>query len=350
MNIKELNTSEEARKNSVKLFEIKNDGGTTVQITNIGATITRLETKDKSGKPANIVLGFDDPMTYLSTQYTENCVFFGATAGRFANRIANGQFEVNGKKYKLRINNGNHHLHGGPKGFHQKIWEPRIEDSDAGQILIMKLHSPDNDEGYPGNLDVEVRFYLTNENELIIDYSAKSDAATPVNLTNHSYFNLSGKNTDILNHEVMIFADEYTPKKDDIPIGDIISTKDTPFDFKDFHKVGERLNHLPKDAYDHNMVIQGSEGDLRRAAVAKEKGSGRILEIYTTMPGMQFYSGYHLDGSYENSERKFDRFGGMCFETQYFPDSPNHPSFPSCIVTPEKPFSHTTVFKFDTEQ
>jgi len=350
MNIKELNVSTEARKNSVKLFEIKNDEGTTIHITNAGAAITRIETKDKKGELANIVLGFDDPMQYVAPNYLENCVFLGATIGRFANRMAKGQFELNGKKYKLRINNGDHHLHGGPTGFHSKIWEPIIEDTDAGQVLIMRLNSPDNDEGYPGNLKVEVRFYLSNENELIINYDAKSDAATPVNLTNHSYFNLSGRDRDILEHEVLIYSDEYTPKKNDVPIGEIISTKNTPFDFKEFHKVGERLKHLPDDAYDHNLVIQGNEGDLRRAAIAKENESGRIMEIYTTMPGMQFYSGYHLDGSYKNAERKFDRFSAMCFETQYFPDAPNHPSFPSCIVTPEKPYSHTTVFKFDTEK
>ncbi len=349
MNIKELNVSNNARNKSVKLFEIKNDSGTTIQITNIGATITRLETKDKNGELANIVLGFDDPMEYISNQYLGNCVFFGATVGRFANRIAKGHFDLNGKKYKLKVNNGNNHLHGGPTGFHSRIWEPKIEDTDAGQVLIMSLNSPDNDEGYPGNLEVEVRFFLSNENELIIDYNAKSDAATPVNLTNHSYFNLSGKDTNILNHEVMIMADEYTPKKDDIPIGDIISTKDTPFDFREFHKIGERLNHLPQDAYDHNLVVNGEEGDLRRAAIARENESGRTLEVFTTMPGMQFYSGYHLDGTYKNSERNFERFGGFCFETQYFPDSPNHPSFPSCIVTPEKPYNHTTVFKFDTK-
>ncbi|WP_010664714.1 aldose epimerase family protein [Marinilabilia salmonicolor] len=349
MNIKEHNVSNEAQKHSVKLFELTNDEGTTIYITNAGAAITRIETKDKDGKFANIVLGFDDPMQYLAKNYLDNCVFLGATVGRFANRIARGQFELNGKKYKLRINNGNHHLHGGPTGFHSRIWSPKIEDTDAGQVLIMRLKSPDNDEGYPGNLDVEVRFYLSNENELIIDYNASSDAATPVNLTNHSYFNLSGDKSNILEHDVMIFSDDYTPRKDDVPIGEIISTKGTPFDFKEFHKVGERLNHLPKDAYDHNLVISGNEGDLRRAAIAKESRSGRLMEVYTTMPGMQFYSGYHLDGSYENAERKFDRFSAMCFETQYFPDSPNHPSFPSCIVTPEKPYSHTTIFKFGVE-
>lgn len=333
----------------IKLFKLTNPNGTVIKITNIGATITSIQTKDRDGKLSETVLGFDKPEEYLSEEYLKNCVYLGATVGRFANRIAKGKFELNGKTYKLNQNNGHHHLHGGPKGFHQKIWEARIEDTDAGQTLVMNLTSPDKEEGYPGNLEVEVRFFLSNENELIIDYHANSDAPTPVNLTNHSYFNLSGKDTDILDHEVMIFADEYTPKQDDVPIGDIVPTKDTPFDFQEFHKVGERFNHLPREGYDHNLVINGDEGDLRRAAVVKDPHSGRILEVYTTMPGMQFYTGYFLDGTYGNSDKKFVPFSGMCFETQYFPDSPNHPAFPSCIVTPENPFVHTTVFKFNAE-
>ncbi|PWD97587.1 aldose epimerase family protein [Marinilabilia rubra] len=333
----------------VRLFKLTNGEETEVTITNIGATITSIKTKDKEGNLSDIVLGFDTPEEYISKEYLGNCIFLGATVGRFANRISKGKFELDGKTYKLRKNNGNNHLHGGPTGFHQKIWNARIEDTDAGQTLVMTLTSPDKEEGYPGKVEVEVRFFLSNENELIIDYNAQSDTPTPVNLTNHSYFNLSGKVTDILNHEVMIFADEYTPKIDDIPIGDIVPTKDTPFDFQDFRKVGERLNHLPEEAYDHNLVISGDEGDLRRAAIAKEPESGRTLEVYTTLPGMQFYTGYFLDGTYGNSKRKFDQFSGMCFETQYFPDSPNHKAFPSCIVTPDNPFNHTTVFKFTVE-
>ncbi len=349
MKIKEIKDPK-SQDNSVKLFELKNNSGTTIRITNAGATIMSIETKDKNANFSNIVLGFDHPDDYLSDEYLNNCVFLGSTIGRFANRIAKGKFELNGKTYKLRINNGHNHLHGGPTGFHQKIWNAEIEETNAGQTLIMRLTSPDNDEGYPGRLDVEIRFYLSDDNELIIDYDAKSDAPTPVNLTNHSYFNLSGQNSDILSHEVMIFADEYTPKDNDIPTGDIVPTKETPFDFNEFHKVDERFEHLPADAYDHNLVIKGDEGDLRRAAIAKDESSGRLMEIYTTMPGMQFYSGAHLDGRFGNSQRKFTPFAGMCFETQYFPDSPNHPAFPSCIVTPEKPFRHTTVFKFGVEE
>jgi aldose 1-epimerase len=334
---------------NVKLFELKNEQGTSVKITNIGATIVGIETKDKNANFSNIVLGFDNPEAYISQQYLNNCCYLGSTIGRFANRIARGKFNLNGKTYHLAVNNGNNHLHGGPTGFHQKIWTTDIEQAEAGETLVMRHTSPDNDEGFPGQVGVEVRFYLSSENELIINYEAKSDASTPVNLTNHSYFNLSGKDTDILSHEVMLFADEYTPKEDNIPTGDTITTKNTPFDFKEFHKVGERLHQLPKDAYDHNLVLNGKDGELKRAAVAKDPESGRALEVYTTLPGIQFYSGYNLDGQFGNKEKKFDRFGGLCFETQYFPDSPNHPTFPSCITTPENPFRHTTVFKFTIE-
>jgi aldose 1-epimerase len=345
MKIQEI-TSPNIRNKAIKLYELKNAGSTSIRITNAGAAITSIETKDKNANFSNIVLGFDNPEEYLAKNYLENCTFLGATIGRFANRIAKGRFTLNGKSYTLNVNNGNNHLHGGPTGYHQKIWGSRIENTDAGQTLVMELSSPDGEEGYPGKVDVKVKFRLTNENELIINYQAKSDRPTPVNLTNHSYFNLSGKNTDILNHEVMIFADAYTPKNDDIPTGEIASIKGTPYDFKEFHKISERFSDLPYDAYDHNMVINGNEGDLRRASIAKDPESGRFLEVYTTMPGMQFYTGYHLDGTSGNSQRKFDRFAGMCFETQYFPDSPNQPDFPSCIVTPEKPLNHTTVFKF----
>ncbi|MGQ1890478.1 aldose epimerase family protein [Thermophagus sp. OGC60D27] len=336
----------DSNNNYIKLFELKNSLGTTVQITNAGACITSIKTEDKNANFSDIVLGFDHPEEYLNPDYLNNCVFLGATVGRFANRIAKGKFELEGKAFNLKTNNGENHLHGGPTGFHSRIWEPRINKTSSKDMLVMTLTSPDNDEGYPGTLKVEVTFFLTNENELIINYKAESDAPTPVNLTNHSYFNLSGKETDILDHEVMIFSDKYTPKKGDIPTGEIAPTQDTPFDFKDFHKVGERLNELLDDAYDHNMIINGEEGELRRAALVREPDSGRTLEVFTTMPGMQFYIGRFLDGTYRNGTRMFDKFAGMCFETQYFPDSPNWPAFPSCIFGPERPYRHTTVFKF----
>lgn len=344
MNIEESKI-ENSKNLSVSLYTLKNKRGTSVKITNIGATITSITTPDKNGTIEEIVLGFDDPMSYLSEEYKNNCVYLGAVAGRFANRIAGGQFSLNGKNYKLAQNNGANHLHGGPEGFHFKLWNAKIE----ADTLVLTLLSPDNDEGYPGNLEVKVSYRLNDDNELIIDYKASTDKATPVNLTNHSYFNLSGKKGNILNHELMIMADHYTPAIDAIPTGEILSVENTPFDFKTFHKIGERMHLLPEKTYDHNMVLNHKEGELSRAAIAKENSSGRILEVFTTLPGMQFYAGYFLDGTHGRGNRKFESLEGFCFETQYFPDSPNKPHFPSCIVSPDKPFNHTTVFKFSTK-
>jgi aldose 1-epimerase len=345
MNIQELKIQNLANP-AIKHFELKNGKGTSVKITNIGATITSIVTPDKNGNPAEISLGFDDPAHYLSKEYLGNCPFLGAVVGRFANRIANGRFTLDGKTYTLATNNGPNHLHGGPAGYFLKIWDSSIE----GDTLVFKLFSPDNDEGYPGNVNVKVSYKLTEENELIIHYFAEADQATPVNLTNHAYFNLSGKKGNILDHEVMILADHYTPAIEAIPTGEIASVKNTPFDFTSFHRIGERIAQLPENTYDHNFALNLKEGELSRAAVAKEAVSGRVLEVFTTLPGMQFYAGYYLDGSHSRSGRKFESFEGFCFETQYFPDSPNKANFPDCITKPGKPFDHTTVFKFSTEQ
>ncbi len=331
----------------IKLFELKNSDGTSVKITNAGATITSIKTRDKNGSIDEITLGFNNPSVYLSDNYLANCPYLGTTAGRFANRIANGKFTVEGNEYILNVNNGKNHLHGGPKGFHSKIWGSEIKGDGDNQKLILSLLSHHMDEGYPGNLTVNISYHLTNQNELVTEYLASSDKATPVNITNHTYFNLNGLNENILKHDVKLFADNYTEKENDIPTGRIVSVKNTPFDFLEFHKIGERLNQLPTDAYDHNYVLNnGNEGILSRAAFVKEPTTGRTLEVFTTLPGMQFYIGYHLDGSYSNNDKKFEKFGGFCLETQYFPDSPNKPDFPNCITKPGNPFKHTTVFKF----
>jgi aldose 1-epimerase len=327
-------------------YELTNNTGTTVKITNIGSTITSITTPNKDGIIEEVTLGFDDPMYYLSDQYINNCPYLGTTAGRFANRIDKGRFDLAGKSYQLATNNGENHLHGGPTGFHQKLWEGVISNDQ----LIMKLESPDNDEGYPGKVNVAITYTLTDEHELIMAYFAETDQATPLNLTNHAYFNLSGQAGDILNHEVMMMADHYTPAIDAIPTGEIASVKDTPFDFTTFHTIGERIKQLPEKTYDHNFVLNHKEGQLERACIAKENASGRILEVFTTLPGMQFYAGYFLDGSHARGTRKFNSFEGFCLETQYFPDAPNKPQFPDAIATPEKPFRHTTIYKFSTEQ
>jgi aldose 1-epimerase len=311
----------------VYLYELTNNTGTTVKITNIGSTITSITTPDKDGKIEEITLGFDDPMTYLSDNYKNNCPYLGTTAGRFANRIAKGQFSLLGKTYHLAVNNGENH-----------------------NKLVMKLESPDNDEGYPGKVNVAITYNLTDDHELIMEYLAETDQATPVNLTNHAYFNLSGQPGDILNHEVMMMADQYTPAVDAIPTGEISSVKETPFDFTTFHSIGERIQLLPEKTYDHNFVLNHKEGELARACIVKENASGRILEVFTTLPGIQFYAGYFLDGSHGRGSRKFNSFEGFCMETQYFPDSPNKSHFPDTIATPEKPFKHTTIYKLSIDQ
>lgn len=330
----------------VYIYELTNNTGTTVKITNIGATITSITTPDRDGKIEEVTLGFDDPMTYLSDKYANNCPYFGTTAGRFANRIAKGQFTLSGKTYQLAINDGENHLHGGLAGFHQKLWKGAISNNK----LVMNLESPDNDEGYPGKLNVAITYTLTDDHELILEYLAETTQATPLNLTNHAYFNLTGQPGDILKHEVMMMADNYTPAIDAIPTGEISSVKETPFDFTTFHTIGERIHQLAEKYYDHNFVLNHKEGELTRACIAKENESGRILEVFTTLPGMQFYTGYFLDGSHARGSRKFNSFEGFCMETQYFPDAPNKPQFPDAIATPDKPFRHTTIFKFSTEQ
>lgn len=335
---------------TVSLFELRNSKGTSVKITNAGACITSIVTADKNGQMDEITLGFDDPSFYLSKEYLSNCPYLGTTAGRFANRIAHGRFSIGQKEYTLAVNNGNHHLHGGPTGYHARLWDAELSNDGGNQKLVLSLKSPHLDEGYPGEVLARVSFFLTNDDELILYYHATASEATPINLTNHTYFNLNGLKRDILEQEVMIFANGYTEKQDDIPTGTIVPVKDTPYDFLTFHKIGERLSQLPQDAYDHNFVLNLEEGNLTRAAIARDPESGRTLEVYTTLPGMQFYTGYHLDGSYERGGRRFERFGGFCMETQYFPDSPNKAHFPDCIATPEKPFDHTTVFKFGIEK
>lgn len=330
----------------VYLYKLTNEQGTTVKITNIGATVTSIETPDKNGDVKEITLGFDNPIDYLSASYLSNCPFFGATIGRYANRIAGGKFHLNDKEYTLAKNNGDNHLHGGPTGFSTRIWNSSIKNERGIDKLVMTLESPDMDEGYPGNVFIKVVFTLTNSHELIIDYSATTDQATPLNLTNHTYFNLSGEKSSIMNHELLIFADAYTPVVNGIPTGELKAVKGTPFDFTQLYPIGKRLNQLDEEAYDHNYVLNDKEGELRRVAFVKENDSGRTLEVFTTMPGMQLYTGYYLDGSHKNNGRKFERFEGFCLETQYFPDSPNQLHFPSAISSPSQPFEHTTVYKF----
>ncbi|MBP5366650.1 MAG: galactose mutarotase [Bacteroidales bacterium] len=331
--------------NDVIVYELKNDNGVSVKITNIGATITSIKTPDKNGKTDDIVLGFDDPKTYLDPEYLSCGFFLGATVGRYANRIAFGKFSIDSKNYELETNCGPHHLHGGSNAFYTKFWASDPFSSGKRVGVKMSYVSPNMENGYPGELTVNVVFTLTNDNELIINYQATTDKKTVVNLTNHSYFNLRAKG-DILDTHVVMQADKYTERDDtNIPDGTIESVVGTPLDFKLDHKIGERV-HMFDDGYDHNYVINGNHGTLRAAAEAWDDESGRKLEFFTTEPGFQFYTGHYLNGKYQRNELKFDQYCGFCFEAQHFPDSPNKPQFPSTLLKPGETYTQTTVYKF----
>ena len=334
-----------------ELFSLSNDRGMEVKITNYGGIITAIKVADRDGKVDGVVLGHDALEGYLN-----NSRYFGALIGRYANRIARGRFRLNGAAYSLSQNNGANHLHGGFKGFDKVIWEAGEAAVSDGAALRLSYLSRDREEGYPGNLRVSVTYILTKESELRIEYFAVTDKATIVNLTNHSYFNLAGDGT-VLRHEVMLNSDQFTPVgKELIPTGELRSVTDTPMDFTHFTPIGARINQeydqlILAGGYDHNFVLREAGGDaLTRAATVYERTTGRILDVFTKQPGMQFYSGNFLDGSIVGEGgRVFVKHAGCCFEPQHFPDSPNHPSFPSTVLKPGEQYEQTTVFRFSVE-
>jgi aldose 1-epimerase len=330
----------------IDLYALTNKNGVKARIMTYGATLVSLETPDRNGKFADIVLGFDSLVGYLGAN-----PYFGSTVGRYANRIAQGQFILDGVTYPLAKNNGENHLHGGIKGFDKVVWtaEPVRQEGAVG--IKLGYLSQDGEEGYPGNLSVTVVYTLTEENELRISYRATTDKATPVNLTNHSYFNLAGQgNGDILGHELMLNADSYTPVDEGlIPTGEILPVEGTPMDFRSLRAIGARIAEV-KGGYDHNYVLRGGGGKLELAARVDEPASGRVMEIDTTEPGIQFYTGNFLDGTITGKGGKvYKQHYGFCLETQHFPDSPNKPNFPSTILRPGEEFSSLTVYKFSTK-
>lgn len=330
----------------VHLFILENSNGLKAGIINYGATLVSLEVPDRNGDFDDITLGFDSLEDYL-----EDSPYFGSTVGRYANRIGGAVFTLEGKKYTLAANDGKNHLHGGLKGFDKVLWsaESKIGEDFVG-IEFFYL-SPDGEEGYPGNLSCRVTYKLTAGNELIINYQAETDKPTPVNLTHHSYFNLAGEGRgDILNHELMINADHITPvDKTLIPTGEIMAVENTPWDFTAPRKIGERISEVP-GGYDHNYVLNKETKGVSLAAKVYEPGSGRVMEIHTTEPGLQFYSGNFLDGSITGkSGKKYHQHSGFCLEPQHFPDSPNKPQFTSTILKPGETYCSQTVFKFYTK-
>jgi len=325
----------------VYLYTLTNKDGMEVKISNYGCTITGWIAPDKNGNKSNIVLGFDS-----LERYTRAVPYFGAVVGRYGNRIAKGQFTLDGTTYKLATNNGPNHLHGGNKGFDKRVWDVLPIDENK-PLLVLHYISKDGEEGYPGNADVTVKYTLTDKDELEIEYNATTDKATPINLTNHSYFNLTGdvRNT-ILDHTVWIDADSYTPMDNtSIPTGEIKPVKGTPFDFTSPHKVGERIDSV-RNGYDHNFVLNKKPNAFKRVASVFDALSGRKLEVYTTEPGLQFYSGNFLSPSLKTSGgQPIGRRTGLCMETQHFPNSPNQPNFPNTILRPGEKFHSVTKYK-----
>ncbi len=338
----------------VFLYTLKNHNNVSVSITNYGGIITSVKVPDKNGNISDIVLGYDHVDGYI----INNSPYFGALIGRYGNRIAKGKFSLDGVQYKLATNNGVNHLHGGEKGFDKVIWTANELHGKDTVGLELTYISKDGEEGYPGNLNVKVNYTLNDRNELRIDYTATTDKKTIVNLTNHAYFNLKGAGVStILDHQLKINADRFTPIDSTlIPIGEIIPVENSPFDFRNFTKIGKRINSKDEQikfglGYDHNFVLNENGNQLKHAATVKEESTGRILEVFTTEPGIQFYSGNFLDGSITGKNNiVYNRRNGFCLETQHFPDSPNHNNFPSTELRPHKVYNSTTIYKFDVEK
>lgn len=330
--------------NQVKQFTISNGSGMTVKVLNYGGTITDIIVPDRDGNPGNVVLGFDNLEGYLQPENP----YFGCLVGRYANRIANAQFALNGQTFKLFANNNGHSLHGGQKGFDKVLWDVQIVSDSS---LQLKYTSPDGEEGYPGNLEVAVMLTVTLKNELILDYKATTDQATPVNLTSHSYFNLSaGKAPTILDHELTIVSEKVTAVNDQlIPTGKFDHSLRTAFDFIEPKRIGDDIEKVA-GGYDHNYVIIQSDPPPRFAAQLHDPQSGRWLTVYTTEPGIQFYSGNFLDGTLAGrGGHMYQKHAGICLEPQHFPDSPNQPDFPNTILQPGQVYRQTSIYRFSAQ-
>ena len=338
---------------AVDLFTLTNANGMKLKITNYGGIVTSIFVPDKDGNLGDVVLGYDNLEGYLN-----NNPYFGCIVGRYGNRIAKGKFTLNGKNYTLATNNEPNHLHGGVKGFDKVVWAAKeVKDKDTVGLELTYL-SKDGEEGYPGNLSVKVIYTLTNDNVLRIDYEATSDQPTVVNLTNHSYFNLKDAGaSSILNHELMIDADYITPVDETlIPTGELRSVEGTPFDFRTLTVVGDRIDSDDEQikfagGYDHNFVLNGKAGELRLVGKLFESTSGRVIEVWTTEPGIQFYSGNFLDGTITGKKGIVYQYRhGLCLETQHYPDSPNQPNFPSTTLNAGEKYQTTTVYTFLVKQ
>ncbi|MCR9293260.1 MAG: galactose mutarotase [bacterium] len=336
---------------SIKLYTLKNSSGMTVKVTNFGAIITSIVVPDRDGKLADIALGYNRVEDYINAV---DKPYFGAVVGRYGNRIARGEFTLDGETYSLLKNNGDNHLHGGAVGFDKVVWT--VQDYQEGKSLKLSYLAKDQEEGYPGNLSLTVTYTLQEDNSLVVDYHATTDQATPVNVTQHTYFNLKGEGEGtILDHELMLNAKMLTPVDEGlIPTGEMLSVTATPFDFTSAKPIGRDIEQDHEQlrfglGYDHNWVLDKADqpGAMTLAARVHEPESGRIMEVHTTEPGVQFYCGNFLDGRLRGKSGKpYVHRGGFCLETQHFPDSPNQPDFPSTILRPDETHTSKTVFKF----
>jgi aldose 1-epimerase len=335
----------------VRQYTLANRSGVTAQIINYGATITSLYVPDRNGKAADVVLGYDSIDGYIN-----GTAYFGAIVGRYGNRIGRGQFQLDGKTYHLAVNDGANHLHGGTIGFNKVLWDViNVDDSPEPSIRLQYV-SPDGEEGYPGTVTLKVTYTLTNKNELRVDYEGTTDQPTILNPTQHSYFNLSGNfNNTILDQLLMIEADGFTPvDKGLIPTGRIANVANTPMDFRTPMAIGAHINDKDEQlefgrGYDHNWVLRGSAGHLRKAAEVYEAGSGRMMSVFTDQPGLQFYSGNFLDGTAKGKNGiAYQMRTGLCLEAQAFPDTPNKPQFPPVTLRPGQTYRQTTIYQFST--
>ena len=334
----------------VELFTLRNDKGAQASITNYGGIVVTLHVPDRSGKLVDVVMGYDNVDGYVA-----KTPYFGALIGRYGNRIAKGQFTLDGKTYQLPLNDGANTLHGGTKGYDKVVWQAKAVKSDCCAVLELTYHSKDGEQGYPGNLDVVATYTLTEDNALRLDFKAKTDKPTVVNLTHHSYFNLSGGGT-ILDHLLTINSDKTTPVDSGlIPTGEIVSVDGTPFDFRKPTAIGAHIDDPDTvlqygPGYDHNWVVnQKKAGELCQHAVVESPKSGIVLEVSSTEPAVQFYAGNFLDGTITGKySQVYQKRSGFCLEPQHYPDSPNHENFPSTVLKPGETYTNTIIYKFST--
>jgi aldose 1-epimerase len=334
----------------VELYTLRNTNGAEARISTYGGLVISLKVPDRNGHFGDVVLGYDNLASYI-----KDSPYFGAMIGRYGNRIAKGKFTLDGKQYTLAINNGPNALHGGLKGFDKVVWEPSILARPDGPAIQLRYTSKDGEEGYPGNLSVTAVYTLTEDNALKLEYTATTDEDTVVNLTQHSYFNLAGKG-DILNHQVMIPADKFTPVDSTlIPTGELRPVAGTPFDFRKPTAIGARINQDNEQlkfggGYDHNWVINKEMGQLTVMARVYEPATGRVLEVLSTEPGLQFYTGNFLDGKITGKGGWVYQFrNGFCMEPQHYPDSPNQPNFPSVVLKPGQVYKNTIIYRFSVQ-